>query len=103
MTIVYMRVDTVNINTISSIPSFNNCDLVSVVDHVTGKGQDKFHQMLKLLHQANIPTHMLTGDENTKYHIGTNALSFPREKAEVVMPLKDGMSELFCSNQSITN
>ena len=41
---------------------------------------------------------MLTGDENTKYHIGTNALSFPREKAEVVMPLKDGMSELLRLN-----
>ena len=53
-------------------------------------------------YQANIPTHMLTGDESTKYHIGTNALSFPREKAEVVMPLKDGMSELLFLN-SITN
>ncbi|XP_063686410.1 actin-like protein 6B [Bolinopsis microptera] len=41
--------------------------------------------------KANIPTHMLTGDESTKYHIGTNALSFPRDKSEVVMPLKDGM------------
>ena len=43
---------------------------------------------------------MLTGDDNTKYHIGTNALSYPREKAEVVMPLKDGMSKLLLNNFS---
>ena len=38
--------------------------------------------------KANVPTHMLTGDETTKYHIGTNALVYPREKADIVHPLK---------------
>lgn len=46
-----------------------------------------------LVPQANIPTHMLSveKDGQRKYHVGTSALSFPREKAEVVNPLKDGM------------
>lgn len=45
--------------------------------------------------KANIPTHMLSveKDGQRKYHVGTSALSFPREKAEVVNPLKDGMVE----------